>query len=723
MMFNKTHKIIFLLLGFVFIFNFNISNIQGEGFCSTASDCVANNACEVNGSDGDLDMSCQGSWVSTNQGCYAGTCSISYSCDSSCIATGNIVSSVQCINNSCQYNYSPSSCNAVGSTCGYVETYTEGSPAPDPNVGGTGGGTVVSCANPTFATNTTIAGYEFVIDQGGSGWAGVGSWPTNIIGSIVDIDGGFEGCPPGATCTKTTSDINNPIYNPGFVGVTVTNTASTPPGRYPMTFTVIDTTQPNCSQEATVDVVISIPRTVVCDGSYHPIPPGPGLTPQGVASLGPAGVFVDSYFGQPEFIGLTYSALNKLYTQICRYTSGVGSNCIWGYEFSSTTPNGVNNISRAPHVMASPQPYPYLFTKVRYDSLSSTFTRTGGSFSTFTNEGNTSYPWGTPISTVDTNSRTYNFRKNGSYYEYSCSVSQPDLIVENPSLSGTQTTGSTLTFGGRIRNSGNANAAATQSRLIIDVNSNGFGVGSPADVVVNNATAGLLALPGSPNFENESWNWTAVAGTHVYRITADAGSAVTESNEGNNTYTSGSFTVTAPNAVPDINVSPSTINSGQSSTVSWTSTGATSCAVSCSPAGSCSWTGTSGSQSSGALSANKTYTLTCQPGNVADSATVTVNAASDPILSVIKSGQGTVTSSPVGISCGTDCSQDYPLNTSVTLTATPAAGRIFTGWSGHCTGRGTETSPGSGIFTCTLNINGDKSVTANFAIDPNYKEF
>ena len=49
------------------------------------------------------------------------------------------------------------------------------------------------------------------------------------------------------------------------------------------------------------------------------------------------------------------------------------------------------------------------------------------------------------------------------------------------------------------------------------------------------------------------------------------------------------------------------------------------------------------------------------------------------------SGTGTVTSSPSGIDCGTDCSQAYPLNTVVTLTATPPSNSAFTGWSGACT--------------------------------------
>ncbi len=51
-------------------------------------------------------------------------------------------------------------------------------------------------------------------------------------------------------------------------------------------------------------------------------------------------------------------------------------------------------------------------------------------------------------------------------------------------------------------------------------------------------------------------------------------------------------------------------------------------------------------------------------------------------LTISKSGSGAVTSSPSGISCGSDCSESYASDTSVTLTATPDSGYTFSGWSG-----------------------------------------
>ena len=74
-------------------------------------------------------------------------------------------------------------------------------------------------------------------------------------------------------------------------------------------------------------------------------------------------------------------------------------------------------------------------------------------------------------------------------------------------------------------------------------------------------------------------------------------------------------------------------------------------------------------------------------------------------LSVSLLGRGTVTSSPVGISCPTDCSQDYGSGTTVTLTPRPLSGWRFVSWGGNCTGQGS---------TCVVAMSATKNVTANF---------
>jgi hypothetical protein len=69
------------------------------------------------------------------------------------------------------------------------------------------------------------------------------------------------------------------------------------------------------------------------------------------------------------------------------------------------------------------------------------------------------------------------------------------------------------------------------------------------------------------------------------------------------------------------------------------------------------------------------------------------------------SGSGTVSSNPAGVACGAACSFAYPFGTSVTLTATPASGSVFSGWSGACSGSG----------TCAVAMSGAQSVHASFA--------
>jgi hypothetical protein len=72
-------------------------------------------------------------------------------------------------------------------------------------------------------------------------------------------------------------------------------------------------------------------------------------------------------------------------------------------------------------------------------------------------------------------------------------------------------------------------------------------------------------------------------------------------------------------------------------------------------------------------------------------------------LSISKIGSGTVTSSPAGINCGSDCSEPYTSGTVVALTANPAAGSIFSGWSGSGCSTGSVTMSANRNCTATFN--------------------
>jgi Divergent InlB B-repeat domain len=98
-----------------------------------------------------------------------------------------------------------------------------------------------------------------------------------------------------------------------------------------------------------------------------------------------------------------------------------------------------------------------------------------------------------------------------------------------------------------------------------------------------------------------------------------------------------------------------------------------------------------------AMSAAKSVTATfeLEPGFVLYGLTITKGGT----------GTGTVTSSPVGIDCGSTCSTEVFSKTKVTLIATPAPGSAFSHWTGGTC---------SGEAPCTRTINSTRTVKAVF---------
>ncbi|EGV32502.1 hypothetical protein ThidrDRAFT_1352 [Thiorhodococcus drewsii AZ1] len=96
---------------------------------------------------------------------------------------------------------------------------------------------------------------------------------------------------------------------------------------------------------------------------------------------------------------------------------------------------------------------------------------------------------------------------------------------------------------------------------------------------------------------------------------------------------------------------------------------------------------------------NDAYQLTLN-GN--EPAGITYDLAASTI------GNGSITSNPAGIDCGTTCSAQFNEGTSVSLTATPDTAWEFNGWSGACTGTG----------ACRLSMTEDQSVSATFIQEP-----
>ncbi len=93
--------------------------------------------------------------------------------------------------------------------------------------------------------------------------------------------------------------------------------------------------------------------------------------------------------------------------------------------------------------------------------------------------------------------------------------------------------------------------------------------------------------------------------------------------------------------------------------------------------------------------------------NQAKTVTAAFTAKGYYLLTVSKagSGSGTVTSTPSGINCGSDCNHSYRNGTKVKLTAKAKSGSVFAGWKGSCSGRSA---------TCQITLSKTRAVTATF---------
>ena len=93
----------------------------------------------------------------------------------------------------------------------------------------------------------------------------------------------------------------------------------------------------------------------------------------------------------------------------------------------------------------------------------------------------------------------------------------------------------------------------------------------------------------------------------------------------------------------------------------------------------------------------------CNLNMSTDRSVTALFGANSRALTVSVSGNGQVTGP--GIACPGDCSEIYPVNTTVNLTAVPGSGQKFDGWGGACSGTG----------ACSVNMSENRSVTATFS--------
>jgi predicted phage tail protein len=114
------------------------------------------------------------------------------------------------------------------------------------------------------------------------------------------------------------------------------------------------------------------------------------------------------------------------------------------------------------------------------------------------------------------------------------------------------------------------------------------------------------------------------------------------------------------------------------------------------------------------LTANTTYCYRVRAYNSAgNSAYSNEVCVTTPVpkfrLSASLLGNGTLTGTPAGINCPTDCTEDYGDGTQVTLTPSAGSGARFASWGGDCTGQGS---------TCVVTMSATKNVAATFQAAP-----
>lgn len=294
---------------------------------------------------------------------------------------------------------------------------------------------------------------------------------------------------------------------------------------------------------------------------------------------------------------------------------------------------------------------------------------------------NASYPWGTTMTVsgvASANSSFAGWSGGGCTGTADCTV----LLWANTQL--------TATF----------NLVPVTAQLTVNRTGSGTGIVTSAPAGINcgttcsanysGGTAVTLTATSSNGSTFAGWSGGGCTGTGTCAVTLNANATVT---------------ATFNTVPPTVTFSPTTSGTG---------TGTVTCnGASCQPSYP-SGTALTIVATPAATSLFSGWGGDCASAGSATTCNLTINADSTvsatfnlPTLAVVVAGTGSVTSDPAGINCGATCTASFNKNTSITLTAAPAAGMIFTGWSGGgCTG----TTP------CVLSLTQDVTATATFSI-------
>ena len=220
------------------------------------------------------------------------------------------------------------------------------------------------------------------------------------------------------------------------------------------------------------------------------------------------------------------------------------------------------------------------------------------------------------------------------------------------------------------------------------------------------ATAAELNMPAGVTIDRDGNLY--IADTNNYRVRKVEGVAAPTTPPTGNNF---ALTLTAPtNGV--VTSQPTGINCGTSMTsCSGTFSASSIVALTATPDTGATFTSWGGdcTGTTNPLNVTMDAARTC-------TATFTPAAAATQTLTVTKTGNGSISSNPVGISSGVDCSKAFTQGASVVLTATPDQGSTFTSWSGACSGSTVSvTLPMDAAKSCSATFTSTSSGTWNTA--------
>ncbi len=221
----------------------------------------------------------------------------------------------------------------------------------------------------------------------------------------------------------------------------------------------------------------------------------------------------------------------------------------------------------------------------------------------------------------------------------------------------------------------------------------GLDCGSTCEADFDAGSSVTLIASASPGNVFAGWSGAGCSGTMVCTV---SGNAIVTAVF-NTSVNTASLTVTKSGTGSGIvRSNPSGIECGNACSAGFAA--GTRVTLTAIPSGSASFAGWSGACSGTGpceVVLNNDQTVNAEFTAVPQTALLTVN----------KSGNGTVVSDPGGINCGNTCAANFASGSTVTLTATPAGGATFSGWGGACSGTG----------PCSVVMNGNQTVTAAFA--------